>query len=49
MNIILNADAVAKSGGDSRVGTSNWRVGDSKVRVKHDSQPLNDEGLVKKK
>jgi hypothetical protein len=31
INNILKADAVAKSGNNTRVGTSNWRVGDSKV------------------
>ena len=43
---ILKADAVARSGNETRVGTSDWRGGDSKVGVKYDNQPLNDEGLV---
>jgi hypothetical protein len=45
---ILKADAVAKSGNDTRVGTSDWRGGDSKVGAEHDNQPLNNEGLVLK-
>jgi hypothetical protein len=48
LNSILKADAVAKSGDDSRVGTSGWRVGDSEVRSKHNNQPLDDEDLCAK-
>ena len=47
-NNISKADAVAKSGNDTRVGTSDWRGGDLKVGAEHDNQPLNDEGLVLK-
>ncbi len=45
---ILKADAVAKSSNDTRVGTSDWRGGDSKVGAERDNQPMNDEGLVLK-
>ena len=40
----MKANAVAKSGDDTRDGTSDWRVGDSKVGAKHNNQLLNDEG-----
>jgi hypothetical protein len=47
INNILKADAVAKSGNNTRVGTSDWRVGDSKVGGgEHNNQPLNGEGVI---
>ena len=45
LNYILKADAVAKSGNDTRVGTSEWRGGDSEAGAEHDNQPLDNEGL----